>query len=336
MYKIYPWQTQKWQQLLGCKADNKIPHAILLNGLDGIGKFDFAYNFAQNLLCLHTDEDNCGNCSSCKLLQSGNHPDLFVVKPEPKAKNIKIDQIRELITNLNNTAQQCGRIVVVINHADLLNTAAANALLKTLEEPAANVFIILTAHNLSALPATIRSRCQIINMQTPEFMQSFAWVKQNNNTAALSDTDLEIALTLTQNAPLKALDILRTDILSKRLKLFEYLYDLQSKKNNIVAVSANCLDWDLHDLLAILMGIISDIIKIKFAIINDMNNIDIINADQMAKLQEITRKIQLDDIFDYQKQLLRLKQDLMQNINLNQQLTLENLFINWAQLYNNG
>lgn len=333
MYKIYPWQMQKWQQLQHCKLENRIPHAILLNGLEGIGKFDFAYNFAQNLLCQHSDEDNCGNCNSCKLLQAGNHPDLFIIQPEPKAKNIKIDQIRDLIGDLNNTAQQCGRIVVVINHADLLNTAAANALLKTLEEPAVNVFIILTAHNLSALPATIRSRCQIINMPTPEFGPSFTWVKQNNNNATLLDKDLEIALALTQNAPLKALDILRTDILSKRLKLFDYLYDLQSKKNNFIKVSEACLDWDLHDLLAILMGIISDVIKIKFAIINDMNNIDIINTDQMAKLQEIARKIQLDDIFDYQKQLLRLKQDIMQNINLNQQLVLENLLINWLQLF---
>lgn len=333
MYKIYPWQTQKWQQLQRCKLENKIPHAILLNGLEGTGKFDFAYNFAQNLLCSHSDEDNCGNCSSCKLLKSGNHPDLFIVKPEPKAKNIKIDQIRDLITNLSNTAQQCGRIVVIINHADLLNNAAANALLKTLEEPAANVFIILTAHNISSLPATIRSRCQIIKMPTPEFMQSFTWVKQNNNSAALLDADLEIALALTQNAPLKTLDILQTDILSKRLKLFEHLYDLQSKKNSIIKVSEACLDWDLNDLLAILMGIASDIIKIKFAIINDIIDIDIINIDQRIKLREVARKIQLDDVFEYQKQLLRSKQDIMQNINLNQQLTLESLFINWLQLF---
>lgn len=333
MYKIYPWQAQKWQQLQRCKTENKIPHAILLNGLEGTGKFDFAYNFAQNLLCAHSDEDNCGNCSSCKLLQSGNHPDLFIIKPESKAKNIKIDQIRDLITNLNNTAQQCGRIVVIINHADLLNNAAANALLKTLEEPAVNVFIILTANNLSSLPATIRSRCQIINMQTPEFMQSFTWVKQNNKSTVLLDADLEIALALTQNAPLKALDILQTDILNKRLKLFGCLYDLQSKKNNNIRVAEACLDWELNDLVTILMGIASDIIRIKFSIINDITDMDIINIDQKIKLQEIAQKIQLDDIFDYQKQLLRSKQDIMQNINLNQQLALENLFINWTQLF---
>ena len=330
MANIYPWQASSWQQLRRGKSMGKIPHAVLLNGAEGIGKFDFAYNLAQSLLCLQQSHDHaCNTCSACKLIQSGNHPDLLMIEPEAKAKNIKIDQIRELIAQLNNTAQQGGRIVVIIKYADLLNLAAANALLKTLEEPADNVVIILTTHNLCVLPATIRSRCYIITMITPEFSQGYAWLKRVSDINA-ADTELTTALRLAQHAPLKALSILQSNILKQRLQLFAYLYDL---KNNVLIATVNDLDWNLTDLVTILISIVSDLIKIKSVIINYIADIDIINVDQIAGLQKIAHQIQIEGIFAYYQQLLSLKQDLLRNINLNQQLVIENLLLNWLRLF---
>jgi DNA polymerase-3 subunit delta' len=325
MRSIYPWQQQEWQQLFSRKNSGQLPHAILIKGMEGVGKYHFALCLAEVLLCQKGSTRSCGECSACQLLKSNNHPDLIIIKPEEENKAIKIDQIRELVYELNNTSQQGGYKIVIIEHAELLNIAASNSLLKTLEEPAVNVIIILLSHHPAILAATIRSRCQTIAIKTPVFNTAQEWLKQQ-----APEADLKLALALAENAPLKALSILQEKNLQRRLGFFQNLYALQDKKINAVQAAEQYLDWDFRSLLLTFMRVVSDLIKIKCTAIEYL-----VNQDQTKELICLAAKTDLNKLFTYQKQLLKLHQYFIRNINFNQQLTAESLTITWTQLFIN-
>lgn len=323
MHSIYPWQQQEWKQLLRRKNSGQLPHAILIKGAEGVGKCNFVLCLAEVLLCKNSSTKACGECSTCQLLESNNHPDLIIIRPEEENKAIKIDQIRELVAELNNTSQQGGYKIVIIEHAELLNIAASNSLLKTIEEPAASVIIVLISHRPIALAATIRSRCQTISIKTPSLVVAQEWLKQQ-----APDTDFKLALALAENAPLKALNILQEENFQRRLTFFQNLCALQDNKISTVQMAEQCLDWDFRSLLLAFMHVISDLIKIK---LNAIQNL--INQDQVKELIRLAAKTDLNKLFAYQKQLLKSHQYLVKNINFNQQLTAESLSITWAQLF---
>jgi DNA polymerase-3 subunit delta' len=152
------------KRMQGAYAKDRLAHAYLLEGPSGSGKKELTHFFVKLLLC-ETPIDNvpCETCRSCKLYDSGNHPKILFIEPE--GQNIKIDQIRELIYTMNKTALNAGRKIYVIEQADRMNNSSANALLKFLEEPEANVTAILLTERLNAIVSTIRSRCQLLSFQ---------------------------------------------------------------------------------------------------------------------------------------------------------------------------
>ncbi|WP_033543427.1 DNA polymerase III subunit delta' [Planococcus sp. CAU13] len=152
------------KRLQGAFEKERLAHAYLFEGPAGSGIKEVTHFFVKLLLC-ETPKQNvpCGTCRSCHLYDSGNHPNIVFV--EPDGQNIKIDQIRELIYRMNKTGLNTGRKIYVIQEADRMNNASANALLKFLEEPEFNVTAILQTERLNALMSTIRSRCQLISFQ---------------------------------------------------------------------------------------------------------------------------------------------------------------------------
>ncbi|MDE0299371.1 MAG: DNA polymerase III subunit delta' [Candidatus Poribacteria bacterium] len=139
---------------------NRIAGAYLFVGPAGVGKETVATHFAKSINCLKHGESACGNCISCRKTDVGNHPDTQIV--HPSGAWIKIDQIRELQTRIVYRPLEGVRKIVILKEAERMNLEAANALLKTLEEPPAESVLILLTTNLDALLPTIRSRCQII------------------------------------------------------------------------------------------------------------------------------------------------------------------------------
>lgn len=325
MHCIYPWQQQEWQYIFNRKNSGKLPHAILIQGTEGLGKYHFAQCIAELLLCQKKDTQACGKCSACQLLESNNHPDLIIIRPEEKNKVIKIEQIRNLVAELNHTSQQGGYKVAIIEHAELLNIAAANSLLKTLEEPASDVIIILVSPHPAVLAATIRSRCQIISMKIPSYVAAQEWLlKQEVET-----TEFQLVLALAENAPLKALEFTQEKSnLHKRQEFFQHLHALQNEKLSTIQAAEQLLAWDLRFLLTTFMYIVSDIIKIKFT---EAENV--MNQDQIQELRQWATKTNLNRLFTYYAYLLELQRYIFRNINLNQQLLAENLTIAWAELF---
>jgi DNA polymerase-3 subunit delta' len=137
----------------------RLHHAYLFLGPEGIGKRTVALALAKAIHCMESRDDYCGACVNCARIADGNHPDLRVIEPLPDKKEISIQQVRELERELNYRSFTGKRKIAVIDPATLLNAAAQNALLKTLEEPPQNSLIILISSNAGGLLPTVRSRC---------------------------------------------------------------------------------------------------------------------------------------------------------------------------------
>ena len=178
-----PWHTEHWTRLQARRQRDALPHALLLCGAAGLGKRAFAHRFVQGLLCSEpVDGDACGHCRSCLLVAAGTHPDVVsmtfgVRKDGVQRSEIVVDQIRELSARLAMSSQFGGWQVATIDPADAMNPAAANALLKTLEEPSAQTMLILLADAPWRLPQTIRSRCQRIEFHLPPTADATAWLQ---------------------------------------------------------------------------------------------------------------------------------------------------------------
>lgn len=193
-----PWHAADWSRLQARRQRNALPHAMLLCGPAGLGKRAFAQRFVRGLLCERAhDGEACGQCRSCLLLDAGTHPDMVTLtfglrRDGTPRTEIVIEQIRELSSRLAMNSQFGGWQVALIDPADAMNAAAANALLKTLEEPAAQTLLVLLADAPWRLPQTIRSRCQRIEFVLPAADEARAWLEGQG--AAQAQAALEAAL----------------------------------------------------------------------------------------------------------------------------------------------
>ncbi len=152
---------KNWEDLKELSEANRLPHALLFCGLSGIGKKAVALHLIQFLFCLSRTKDGpCETCPSCKRVETREHPDLRWIEPEKDV--IKIEKIRELKNALVLKPFEAPLKVAVIEEAHLMNAAASNALLKTLEEPPASTLIFLITDSPNRLLKTTLSRCQKI------------------------------------------------------------------------------------------------------------------------------------------------------------------------------
>ena len=236
----YPWQEEAWAYMLRCRDQQRIPHALLLTGPDGIGKGALADKMAALLLCAKTSL--CGACPSCQLLAEGTHPDCYTLSPESGSAVIKIDQMRALIRSLERTAAQGSRQCVVINPAHALHPAAANAFLKTLEEPAGAVVMILVTDRPSALPPAIRSRCQQVRVSPPDMPQFSAWWGDRP-----SSLPMPALLELAAGVPLRALDFCDDSTQDQTYQeLWAGIQGLLEGSVDPVVLAKQCLSQESH------------------------------------------------------------------------------------------
>lgn len=189
-----PWQAEAWSRWQVQLERRQLPHALLISGPAGIGKLRLAVALARRLLC-HQPRDgyNCGECPACVHSRAGSHGDWRWIEPTGKGQVIRIDQIRELIAFAFRTAGFGQRKVMVLAPADRMNVAAANALLKCLEEPAEDTYLLLVSDRLHALPATVRSRCQRLPLGLPPAPEALEWLDPLTGQRAASEQLLALA-----------------------------------------------------------------------------------------------------------------------------------------------
>ena len=144
--------------------EDRFPHGLIFSGPAGVGKHTCALMIAKALNCVRASAGEfCDECPACRKVESGTHPDVLTISVEDEATQIKIAQVRQLLSLLDLQPLEGRNKVFIIDPADLLNAEAANALLKGLEEPPENTFFILITVNVQELLRTVRSRCQTYN-----------------------------------------------------------------------------------------------------------------------------------------------------------------------------
>lgn len=262
-FHAYAWQHSLWQPLEESLVQKRLPHALLLSGADGIGKERFARAFAARLLC-HVPRDGvaCGQCKSCSLLAAGTHPDLMWLTPltdektGKTAKAIRVDQVRELVGFAEKSAQMGGWRVVVVTPAHLLNVQAANALLKTLEEPGREtVLMLLTSQPLSLAP-TLRSRCQQRHMPIPTDTEALAWLAPQVG----DEGKARLLLALSRGAPLAALALREAEWFSQREGLLRDLQQLTQQRQTALATAQRWHALGADALLRALLSLLDDLV----------------------------------------------------------------------------
>lgn len=189
-----PWHSTDWAQVSEQLFAGQLPHALLLSGAQYTGKTQFALALSRLLLCAQAENGhNCGHCHACELSRSGGHGDFKWVEPEKDSRVIKVDQVRDAIAFTTKTAGFGLRKSVVLAPADTMNLSAFNALLKSLEEPAADTYLVLVCHGMHRVPATIRSRCQILRLTEPDRQTCLEWLDQTTDKREDSETLLDLA-----------------------------------------------------------------------------------------------------------------------------------------------
>ena len=257
---MHPWNLAVRQRLMQDPA--RLPHAILLSGSPGIGKQGLALDMAKSLLCTTPVANGapCGQCQGCHWFSQTTHPDFKLIEPEvdeetgKQRPEIRIEQVRDLVDFFALTAHQRGWRIAVIAPAERLNTAAANGLLKTLEEPPPRSLLILISHHPRRLPATVRSRCQQVAVPLPPRADALAWL----TAQAISADQAAALLDEAGGAPLAAQalygDTARTERRTRCLTALvglrpEALLDLAAAKDALVETHGWLRRW-LHDLIS--------------------------------------------------------------------------------------
>jgi DNA polymerase III subunit delta' len=171
------WLGSETTRLRDAFTAGRVPHALLIHEAPGSGGDWLASWAARLVLCSKPQQAPCESCASCQRAIRGQHPDLTIVRPPESASQIRIEQVRELGAELALTAHQGGYKVGILSPADTMNRFAANALLKTLEEPPQGTLLLLVATQPSRLPATILSRCQRVRIRAPSPAEAIAWLE---------------------------------------------------------------------------------------------------------------------------------------------------------------
>lgn len=172
-----PWLRPLWRTLQHDLSQQRLSHAHCIAWQPQLGSDRLIQQFTRLLLCQHPQQQACGRCKSCMLAAAGNHPDYYSIDSVDN-KAIGVDAIRDLTSQLQQTSNQFGGKVVWINHADRMTITAANALLKTLEEPTADTYFILSPERVSSLLPTIRSRMQVHVLNCPDLATLQHWLAQ--------------------------------------------------------------------------------------------------------------------------------------------------------------
>ncbi|MCP2073731.1 UNVERIFIED_ORG: DNA polymerase-3 subunit delta' [Pseudomonas lini] len=324
MAEAYPWQEGLWQQLAG-RAQHA--HAYLLHGPAGIGKRALAERLMASLLCQRPGAANaCGECKSCLLLKAGSHPDNYVLEPEEADKAIKVDQVRDLVSFVVQTAQMGGRKVVLIEPVESMNINAANALLKSLEEPSGDTVLLLVSHQPSRLLATIKSRCVQQACPLPSEAMSLQWLAQ-----ALpdnSDEERVELLTLAAGSPLAAVSLQAQGVREQRALVVDGVKKLLKQQQSPTQLAEG---WNAIPLLLLFDWFCDwSSLILRYQLTEDEAGLGL--ADMRKVIQYLAQKSSQDKILNIQDWILAQRQKVLSKANLNRVLLLEALLVQWASL----
>lgn len=321
---VTQWYDKPLKKLLERKLN--MPHALLISGPSGSGKGQFAGILVAALLCTNSKDDGlaCGHCQNCHLLASGTHPDYYSITPSTNddgkpAKDIKVEQIRQLIVSLGKTSGLQGKKIALIDPAEKMNRNAANSLLKTLEEPTADTLLILLSAQPSRLLPTIRSRCQHIALRIPPRNVVINWLQRECPGA-----DVAALYAAANGAPFTALNLAEGDNLVTRATLFREFCAVAMGQMDPVSSAANWLGCEPELAFQWLSSWLHDLIRLTSKVDNPVLQ----NIDLEKSLHELANRIDLPSLFRFNDIVQRSM--VMARGNANMQLLHESLQLEWS------
>lgn len=313
-------------------AQNRLSHAYLFTGPQGVGKRTLVGEFARLLLCSAEDKP-CGQCRHCQLVAKGFHPDLLTIAPilsgkRVRAEKIKIEPVRQLIYDLTLKPVEAKRRIARLLSFDAANAETMNALLKTLEEPPENVVLLLTAESPEALLPTIVSRCEVIQLRslplvTVQEALITRWLvsaEQAKLLAHLSGGRLGWAVRMAQEAELleergQKLNDVQMLIAAPRVARFQYAEKL-AREASLDRVQSTLEVWQSFWRDVLLAGAHADA--------------PLMNLDYASHIQQLAEKVPLEAVRATLAATRRTSELLERNVNA--RLALENLLLDWPRV----
>jgi DNA polymerase-3 subunit delta' len=310
-----PWLHGSQQRLRDAMAARRLPHALLLLSVPGLGAEQLANWITALALCESAARRPCGACASCRLLRADSHPDSYVVRIEEDAQQIKVDQIRELIESLSLSSFRGGYKVGVIEGAEALNANGANAFLKTLEEPTDNTLLIMIAKPGHRLPATIASRCSRLPLRPPTKPAALAWLEARSPGVQNWDA----ALALAGGAPLLALQLPAAEIAKLEEEMQQTLRQLGTGAVDVTLLAERWIKSDASVRLTWLENWITRQIHMYLGEVASLQSAEPVRLPAALLKPKIRA---LFELLDAARELRRLA-----TTGLNQQLALETLLL---------
>jgi len=310
----YPWlspQWQQWQQLSG-----RLAHAYLFSGPTGVGIEAFIQAVAQSVFCkTNQTGPGCGHCSACHLFMTQQHPDYYQLARLEDKKDISVEQVRQLINKLNETSHQGGYKITWVDGVEYMNQSAFNALLKTLEEPAANTLFLLSTNQIDRLPATIKSRCQLLNFTPPAMPDAITWVHQQASQA--DEALVKRALRLNWGAPLQALAWIEQGLFEEDAQWRNDLKQIQTGRKTASQAVAQWLKFKepLRVFDYFYQWTVSAVRSVMY---------------QAASKEQTVSDAQVQNWLRFQQAVLTAKQNWIANAN--KELVLESLCLEWLSI----
>jgi DNA polymerase-3 subunit delta' len=238
-----PWLTAAQEQLRAAQGSKRLPHGLLIHEAPGTGGGVLATWFAQLVLCTSSTAP-CERCSSCRRVQAREHPDFIAVNPDAESKlgQITVDQVRAVSEQLALSSYEGHGTCVLFEPAHALNRNAANALLKSLEEPRPGAHLVLVTASPSLLPATVRSRCLRLSLPIPDREQVLAWLSSEQPQHR---AHWPAVLEVLGVAPLEAVRADVPALLAMRDEVLQVLRDAGAGRLDVLRVAEG---WSKDDL----------------------------------------------------------------------------------------
>ncbi len=319
----YPWLNPVYRQVIGQHQAGRAHHALLVQALPGMGDSELIWAISRWLLCQRRDGlKSCGRCHGCQLMLAGTHPDWHRLAAEKGKSALGIDAVREVNEKLYHHAQQGGAKVVWLPDAGQLTEAAANALLKTLEEPPQNSWFFLSSAEPSWLLPTLRSRCLRLHLAPPDERQSLAWLQKQEAGAPEA---MLAALRLSSGAPAAALALLDQQLWAQRQALCETLSSALDEDVLTLLPQLN------HDNVVARIGWLASLLTdaLKWQQSGDRF---IANVDRPQLVRQLAQRLPAAALDKSLRQWLLCRDRLSRIVAVNRELLLTEQLLNWETL----
>ena len=320
----YPWLNGPYKQVISRCQAGQGHHALLIQSLPGMGDEALVWAMSRWLMCTSPEGlKSCGHCHGCQLMLARNHPDWYSLTVEKGKSSLGVDAIRQVTDKLYHFAQQGGAKVIHIPDAGLLTGAAANALLKTLEEPPANCWFFLGTHQPSALPATLRSRCMMLHLAVPAEQQSLQWL---SSQVSADPATVTTALRLAAGAPAAALEFLNGEQQTRRMQFCQTLSE--AIPDDPLTLLPLLIQDDVTLRIHWLMTLLLDSVKY-----HQQSLQWITNTDQQALITRLATVISLPALHQSLGLWKQCRFRLLETPTVNQELLVTEALLDWEQLF---